>query len=63
MPSKVLRDSHGDVWNLCHYWGNFEIADMDFFRRPAYRAYFDTLDLAGGFYYERVCCSSDTSTS
>ncbi len=54
MPSKVLRDRHGDVWNLCHYWGNFEIADMDFFRSDAYRSYFEALDTAGGFYYERV---------
>ncbi|KAK8048871.1 glycosyltransferase family 15 protein [Apiospora phragmitis] len=25
-------DRFGDVWSLCHYWSNFEIADMDFFR-------------------------------
>lgn len=54
VPSKTLRDTHGDQWNLCHYWGNFEIADMDFFREQGYRAYFEQLDRAGGFYYERV---------
>ncbi|EIN08953.1 glycosyl transferase [Punctularia strigosozonata HHB-11173 SS5] len=40
-------------YNLCHYWSNFEIADMDFWRGEAYSAYFDYLDQAGGFYYER----------
>ena len=48
------RDSSGDAWNLCHYWNNFEIADLDFFRSKEYREYFDYLDRTGGFYYERV---------
>jgi len=33
-------------------WSNFEIADMDFWRGPAYTAFFDYLDSKGGFYYE-----------
>jgi hypothetical protein len=33
-------------------WSNFEIADLDFWRGPAYSAYFDFLDAKGGFYYE-----------
>ena len=33
-------------------WSNFEIADMDFWRGPAYTAFFDHLDSTGGFYYE-----------
>ena len=47
------RDTNGDLWNLCHMWSNFEIADMDFFRSKEYRAYFDALDRDGGFYYQR----------
>ncbi|KAM4059777.1 glycolipid 2-alpha-mannosyltransferase [Hirsutella rhossiliensis] len=47
------RDGHGDAWNLCHFWSNFEIAHLDFFRSPAYRDLFAHLDGAGGFYYER----------
>ena len=47
------RDARGDVWNMCHFWSNFEIADMDFFRSEAYRDMFDFLDKDGGFYYER----------
>ncbi|KAI1121898.1 glycolipid 2-alpha-mannosyltransferase [Nemania abortiva] len=47
------RDAYGDAWSLCHYWSNFEIADMDFFRSKAYQDYFDYLDKKGGFYGER----------
>lgn len=43
----------GERWNLCHYWSNFEIADLDFFRSEAYQALFRHLDRQGGFYYER----------
>jgi hypothetical protein len=35
-------------------WSNFEIADMNFWRAPAYTAYVDYLEASGGFYYE-VC--------
>jgi mannosyltransferase len=49
------RDAYGDAWSLCHFWSNFEIADMDFFRSKAYQDYFDYLDRKGGFYNERVC--------
>lgn len=47
------RDQYGDLWNMCHFWSNFEIADMDFFRSPAYRDLFQYLDEDGGFYFER----------
>lgn len=40
-------------YNMCHFWSNFEVGDLDFFRGEAYNAYFDHLDHAGGFYYER----------
>jgi mannosyltransferase len=47
------RDENGDLWNMCHFWSNFEIADMDFFRSEGYTRLFDYLDREGGFYYER----------
>jgi mannosyltransferase len=47
------RDAAGDKWNLCHYWSNFEIADLDFFRGQQYRELFEYLDQKGGFYHER----------
>ncbi|CAF9939657.1 MAG: hypothetical protein HETSPECPRED_001846 [Heterodermia speciosa] len=40
-------------YSTCHFWSNFEIADMDFWRSKAYGDYFDHLDRAGGFFYER----------
>ncbi|KIY45679.1 glycosyltransferase family 15 protein, partial [Fistulina hepatica ATCC 64428] len=50
---KYLSDNDGETYNLCHFWSNFEIADMDFWRSPAYQAFFDYLEAKGGFYYER----------
>ncbi|ODQ82565.1 glycosyltransferase family 15 protein, partial [Babjeviella inositovora NRRL Y-12698] len=40
-------------YSTCHFWSNFEIGDMDFYRGEAYSKWFDTLEAAGGFYYER----------
>lgn len=40
-------------YNLCHFWSNFEIGNLNFFRGEAYELYFNYLDKAGGFYYER----------
>lgn len=40
-------------YNLCHFWSNFEIASLDFYRSDTYRRYFDHLDKTGGFFYER----------
>jgi len=48
-----MSDDGGETYNKCHFWCNFEIADMDFWRGPAYTAFFDYLDSKGGFYYER----------
>ncbi|KAH3902162.1 glycosyltransferase family 15 protein SCDLUD_001976 [Saccharomycodes ludwigii] len=48
-----ISDDKGKTYNLCHFWSNFEIASLNFWRSDAYRAYFDYLDHAGGFFYER----------
>ncbi|KAG5979360.1 hypothetical protein E4U55_005250 [Claviceps digitariae] len=40
-------------YSTCHFWSNFEVADMDFFRSKPYDDYFNHLDRAGGFFYER----------
>ncbi|KAF9533005.1 nucleotide-diphospho-sugar transferase [Crepidotus variabilis] len=50
---EFLSDDQGESYNLCHYWSNFEIADMDFWRSDAYQAFFEHLESTGGFYYER----------
>lgn len=49
------HDRFGDKWSRCHYWSNFEIAKMEFFRSKEYQDLFEYLDKKGGFYYERVC--------
>jgi alpha 1,2-mannosyltransferase len=46
--SQFMRANH--TYNGCHYWSNFEIADLDFYRSHEYLAYFDFLDRAGGFF-------------
>ncbi|KAG9318504.1 glycolipid 2-alpha-mannosyltransferase-domain-containing protein [Chiua virens] len=50
---EFLSDNSGETYNLCHFWSNFEIADMDFWRSEAYVKYFEFLEEKGGFYYER----------
>ncbi|MBW0466049.1 hypothetical protein O181_005764 [Austropuccinia psidii MF-1] len=41
------------TYNRCHFWSNFEIGDMRFWRSKEYLDYFDYLDSMGGFFYER----------
>jgi mannosyltransferase len=43
--------AHG--YSTCHFWSNFEIADLSFWRSQAYEDYFTHLDRTGGFFYER----------
>ncbi|KAK6513998.1 hypothetical protein TWF506_008428 [Arthrobotrys conoides] len=45
------KDANG--YSTCHFWSNFEIADMDFWRSKKYEDFFNHLDRAGGFFYER----------
>ncbi|EPQ31074.1 uncharacterized protein PFL1_01263 [Pseudozyma flocculosa PF-1] len=40
-------------YSMCHFWSNFEIADMELWRSEAYLSFFEYLDKQGGFYYER----------
>ncbi|KAJ2451518.1 hypothetical protein EV183_003552 [Coemansia sp. RSA 2336] len=49
---EFVTDKNGD-YNRCHFWSNFEIGSLDFLRSDQYLAYFDYLDRAGGFFYER----------
>ncbi|PAV23261.1 glycosyltransferase family 15 [Pyrrhoderma noxium] len=48
-----ISDDGGETYNKCHFWSNFEIGDLDFWRGEAYTKFFDYLDKKGGFYYER----------
>lgn len=48
-----VTDDRGVSYNLCHFWSNFEIASLEFFRESGYDEYFKFLDERGGFFYER----------
>lgn len=48
-----ISNDKGETYNLCHFWSNFEIADMEFWRSKEYEEYFNHLDKSGGFFYER----------
>ncbi|ADJ41761.1 ADL265W-Ap [Eremothecium gossypii ATCC 10895] len=48
-----ISDDNGLSYNMCHFWSNFEIGSLEFLRSKAYSDYFDSLDQAGGFFYER----------
>lgn len=52
----IRRPQHNEKaqgFSTCHFWSNFEVADMEFWRSKAYEDYFEHLDRAGGFFYER----------
>lgn len=47
------HNTKANGYSTCHFWSNFEIGDLDFWRSEAYSRYFNHLDRAGGFFYER----------
>ena len=44
----------GESYNMCHFWSNFEIARLDWFRTKEYEDFFEMMDRSGGFWMERV---------
>jgi hypothetical protein len=44
----------GEKYNMCHFWSNFEIARLDWFRSKEYNDFFEMMDRSGGFWMERV---------
>ncbi|KAI8886579.1 glycosyltransferase family 15 protein [Backusella circina FSU 941] len=48
-----VTNDGGETYNLCHFWSNFEIGSIAWLRSQAYLDYFNYLDKAGGFFYER----------
>lgn len=45
----------GEAYNMCHFWSNFEIAKLSWFRSKEYQDFFQMMDRSGGFWMERVC--------
>ena len=48
-----LKESIRGEYNTCHYWSNFEIANLNLYRNDIYEGYFQHLDRTGNFFYER----------
>ncbi|KAI1935137.1 O-glycoside alpha-1,2-mannosyltransferase 4 [Ophidiomyces ophidiicola] len=67
LPDEILQTSPGDrgirdidpeamegeKYNMCHFWSNFEIARLDWFRSKEYEDFFTMMDRSGGFWMER----------
>ncbi|GAA5977065.1 hypothetical protein JCM10908_004843 [Rhodotorula pacifica] len=49
----LMRRNGAGEYAACHFWTNFEIGDLRFFRSKEYQDYFRFLDRKGGFYSER----------
>lgn len=68
LPNEILRTEpghqnieeidpesmEGEKYNMCHFWSNFEIARLDWFRSKEYNDFFEMMDRSGGFWMERV---------
>lgn len=50
---EFITQDQGKSFNMCHYWSNFEIGDLDWLRSKEYGEYFEHLERKGGFFYER----------
>lgn len=48
------EEMEGEDYNMCHFWSNFEIARLDWFRSKEYNDFFEMMDRSGGFWMERV---------
>lgn len=55
LPEIDPEAMEGETYNMCHFWSNFEIARLDFFRSRDYEEFFEMMDRSGGFWMERVC--------
>lgn len=54
-PPEIDKETmEGEKYNMCHFWSNFEIARLDFFRSKEYEDFFEMMDRSGGFWMERV---------
>ena len=53
----------GEKYNMCHFWSNFEIAKLSWFRSKEYNDFFEMMDRSGGFWMERVSCHTISSPS
>ncbi|KAI9756818.1 MAG: alpha-1,2-mannosyltransferase (Kre5) [Lichina confinis] len=67
LPEEILKTEPGrgllpdidpeamenEIYNMCHFWSNFEIARLSWFRSKEYEDFFQMMDHSGGFWMER----------
>jgi mannosyltransferase len=53
LPEIDPETMEGESYNMCHFWSNFEIARLDWFRSKEYNDFFELMDRSGGFWMER----------
>ena len=54
-PPEIDKEAmEGERYNMCHFWSNFEIAKLDWFRSKEYMGFFEMMERSGGFWMERV---------
>jgi len=54
LPEIDPEAMEGEKYNMCHFWSNFEIARLSWFRSKEYEDFFQMMDRSGGFWMERV---------
>lgn len=54
LPKVDPEAMEGEKYNMCHFWSNFEIASLSWFRSKEYEDFFQMMDRSGGFWMERV---------
>jgi mannosyltransferase len=54
LPTIDPEAMEGEKYNMCHFWSNFEIAKLSWFRSQEYEDFFQMMDRSGGFWMERV---------
>lgn len=54
LPDIDPEGMEGEKYNMCHFWSNFEIARLSWFRSKEYQDFFEMMDRSGGFWMERV---------
>ena len=58
LPDIDPEAMENETYNMCHFWSNFEIARLSWFRSKEYEDFFQMMDHSGGFWMERVSLCS-----
>ncbi|KAF3009768.1 alpha-1,2-mannosyltransferase (Kre5) [Curvularia kusanoi] len=53
LPDIDPENMEGENYNMCHFWSNFEIVNLAWYRSKEYNDFFEMMDRSGGFWMER----------